>query len=220
VIVPRSNDGGWILHPRPNLENEPDLSDRVLYAIDRDGENATLFDRYPDRAIFRLSFVIYDNPFVPEREVASLERRDLQEARFTWRITNDVGAPVVNLYLSDGKGGLVHYLLDDHSTLGATYRGTWTVAPNGAVSLDTTSAQLITYRMNGLPPSGTFAVGTGFGSSVDLLQCELMEWRYWFRGGATIQMVTPGAPWDRSPAPKIRWLPWNRGERMVVEPVT
>ena len=52
-----TRDGGYVMHPRGWLMNEPDLSNRVLYAADHLGDNLALFDRFPDRQIWRFHSV-------------------------------------------------------------------------------------------------------------------------------------------------------------------
>jgi hypothetical protein len=54
VIVPNGIDGAYVLHPRGELGNSPELSDNALYAADLGGRNLDLFDRFPDRTLYRL----------------------------------------------------------------------------------------------------------------------------------------------------------------------
>jgi 4-amino-4-deoxy-L-arabinose transferase-like glycosyltransferase len=217
VIVPRSADGGWILHPRPNLENEPDLSNRVLYAIDRDGRNLELFDEYGDRPIFQLSFVIRGDVDHAEHEVRRLERLVGSDAGFDWTVTNQSGAPVVGVYLTTVIGRIAHYVLDDNSQLGATYHGTWTLMPNGEVTLDSPGARLVTPMAEGIPAEGMLSVGASFGPDDDMRRSELAEWRYWFRaGGAELEVVSPGTSWTRDGPPGFLWLPRFAGDRLEV----
>ena len=57
VIVPITQDGTYLLHPRGRLTNDLGLRDPILYAADRGPYNIELSRRFADRRLYRLQAV-------------------------------------------------------------------------------------------------------------------------------------------------------------------
>ena len=81
VIVPITEDGAYLLHPRGWLTNDLDLRDPILYAADRGHYNIELSRQFSDRRLYRLQAVeATRNPltFRPSvREVVAVKSAEL-----------------------------------------------------------------------------------------------------------------------------------------------
>jgi hypothetical protein len=203
VLLPRSDDGAYLLHPRGSLGNHPDLEDRVLYAVDRSEQNIDLFERFPDRSIYRLQ-----QSEGPQQErhyspsVRRLQLRNLAQptaAHIASR--NNIGAPVAQLYATIGLDR-VQCTVDRTSTRGATYYNDVTISaqnvtlhcPDAAVTLPRTDV------------AATLAVGIAFGPDDNLSHAHLYEYRYWSRAQHDqLTIIEPPEQWRRDPEPQATW---------------
>ena len=57
MILPITEDGSYLLHPRGWLSNDLGLRDSILYAADRGPANIELVRRFPARRLYRLQAV-------------------------------------------------------------------------------------------------------------------------------------------------------------------
>ncbi len=201
VVLPISPDGPYVLHPRGWLMNEPDLSDRVLFAADRLGGNMALFERFPEREIWRFQSV--ELPDGRRRaDMARLNRMPIDRTRrlpVTFR--NTQGTPVVVAKLTVGGQSRFCVLTREGRT------GDETTLP---LLLDASS---VTFACPGAPvqlplPEGAFtvAIGAAFGPNEDTGFSRVHEYRLWGRRGAdATEAITPAEEWKREPTPRFRW---------------
>ena len=198
VVLPASSDGAYVMHPFPNLGNPPDLRADVLYAADLGPRSAELVDRYPRRALYRLSERTPRSGDVLRR-VPVVERLRARTARVVdlpFQVTNRTSSPVVTVYVANGPR-YVQYLLDGASSAGRTYRGTWHIGPDG-ITLDAPGAALVATAFPWQAETSTLAAGAEFGPDTDLLRNELYEDRIWYRATPSdARLVVPGVPWHR-----------------------
>jgi hypothetical protein len=203
VLLPRSRDGAYVLHPRGSMMNKPDLSDQVLYAADRSEHNIELFDRYPDRTIYRLQQSEGPTAGSPLRpNVRRLQPRHLTESdTATIQARNTTGAPVAQLYTTLGSQR-IHCVIDRHSHTDQIYQH--------QVEL---SAEKITLHCPDGPHSvsrtdtvTTMAVGVAFGADENIAQAQLYELRFWSRTDNTrLTLVEPAEQWRLDPRATEHW---------------
>ena len=202
VVLPRSRDGAYLLHPRGWLMNRPDLTGRVLYAVDRSEQNIELFDRYPDRSIYRLQETegaVSGSPFRPD--VRRLRRRDVGPTAATVTAQNDSGQPIAILYANLGLDR-VECVVDRASVIGKTYSMSVYLEPD-AVTLGCPDGPRALARKS---PGATLAIGIGIGSSDDFAQAQLYEYRYWgLSRGDRLSIIDPPEQWRRDPGISGRW---------------
>lgn len=201
VVLPITNDGPYVLHPRGWLMNEPDLSGPVLYAADRQGANVELFDRFPTRAIWRFqSAQAPDGTFRPD--MAQLRRLALDTARdVPVRLRNVAGRPVVVVHVAVAAR-TESCVLDRTSTTDRTYDLRATLSPT-EVAVPCADRVLRVPLDDG---EGTVAIGAAFGPNDDTGFSDVHEYRIWYRRDAgTTSVVAPAEPWRRDPAPTPRW---------------
>jgi 4-amino-4-deoxy-L-arabinose transferase-like glycosyltransferase len=202
VLLPRSRDGAYILHPRGSMMNRPDLRGRVLYAVDRSEHNMELFERFPDRSIYRLQQSEGDTPNSPFRpNVRRLRRRDLNRPAYASVVAqNTTGAPVTQLYATLGPRR-VNCLIDRHSVTGRSYKSEVTVTADTV----TVSCPDGPQQLDRLDPRATLAIGIGFGFDDDITDAQLYEYRYWSRSqGTELSIIEPAEQWRRDPNTQ-RW---------------
>ena len=202
VLLPRSRDGMYVLHPRGWLMNRPDLKGRVLYAVDRSEQNVELFDRYPDRSVYRLQQTegsTTGSPFRPN--VRRLNRRDVGPTTATVTAMNGTGAAVTILYANLGLNH-IECVVDRASVIGKTYSETVRVEPD-AVTLQCPDGQP---RLARTDPRATLSIGIGIGPNDDIGQAQLHEYRYWcLSHGNKLSVIDPPEQWRRDSAPSSRW---------------
>jgi hypothetical protein len=204
VIVPDSIDGPFVLHPRGGLGNPPDLNARRLYAADLLGRNNELFDRFPDRRIYRLQ----------ELDTKDGVRPDVTELH---RITSNAVNPTFDAAPPDAGPADVGYVLFDQTTLSCPLD-----AAHAALTLRITPATL---TVSGCAdgdrvapfPLGAFAVVAGIATGTTPAPWTAMtgpaiEAHYWIRNrGNLIDIIDPADLWTR---------PDNRHPFRVIDPAT
>lgn len=210
VVLPRDADGGWIGHPRPSLLNDADLDQDVIFAVDRKERSMALFDRFPDRSVWRMSWRA-----VPEttglRALTTLDRLRRVRARgvvFDVAVRNTTGERVVAAYLTDGRRD-THVVLDDSSERGRRYRLRWMVGADGEVEVEGPSGSRTVFTNFGTRSlgAGTLAVGVGFGGEDVIEAGEHQEHRFWFRTrGDSLVVVGPGDVWTQLAIGSRRWI--------------
>lgn len=201
VVLPITPDGPYLLHPRGWLMNEPDLSNRVLYAADRGGDNVTLFDRFPDRPIWRFQSVEATDQR-PRPDMQRLRRVEVNPSTpIVVTIRNTAAQPVVVLQLSTGAA-TSSCIIDGAAPAGASYRVELTIDERGATVNCPGGA--ITAALRDGP--GALALGAAFGPNEDTGFASVNEYRIWYaHEGATTSVITPAEQWRREPAPMQRW---------------
>jgi hypothetical protein len=223
VILPRVPDGGWIMHPRPNLRNDPRLQQRVLYAIDNGPDNLQLAASYPDRPLYRFTPRMVPDPNVifglmPATEVTRLAVVRGVEVRVPWRIRNHGDGAVVTVYLNDSHRVTVA-VIDDQSTKGREYHGAWIIRGDGTITLDPPALHVLT--QNFAPPlgRGTLRVGASVGDLPDPTSTAVWEVRYWFDGdGREAAFLAPGEQWLRRATAGTPFLPADTAPVFCVGP--
>jgi hypothetical protein len=201
VVLPITRDGPYLLHPRGWLMNEPDLSNRVLYAADRGGENVLLFDRFPDRPIWRFQSV-ESTATSPQPSMQKLKLLGLgPTTTIPVTIRNAAAQPVIVLQLSTGAAS-TSCVLDGASTAGASYQVELTLDERGA-SMNCPGGATTAALQDG---HGTLALGAAFGPNEDTGFSSVNEYRIWYsHTGGTTSVVAPAEQWSREPAPMQRW---------------
>jgi hypothetical protein len=203
VLLPRSADGAYVLHPRGALANGPRLGGRVLYAADRSEENIDLFDRFPDRSIYRLQQS--EGPTPDHHYAANVRRLHRRELASTTAVDiesrNVAGAAVAQLYATVGLDR-IQCIVDAHSAQDAVYHEHVTITahdvslrcPNRTVTLARTDA------------SATLAVGIALGPDDDFAHAKLYEYRYWSRAHDDhLTVIEPPEQWRRDAEPPATW---------------
>ncbi|MCU0269811.1 MAG: hypothetical protein MUF83_14365 [Acidimicrobiales bacterium] len=178
VILPAGPDGPWILHPRGQFANPPDLDAPLLYAADEGNDNATLADRFPDRTLYRLDRMAA-GPAALDRQRPTVTPLAPAEAP-AWllhaEIVNTTGAPVVTAFAGDGVAA-TRCVLDTASSLNARYPVTWRLDPDGLVP--TAGCAAPEAIDPGLLTPDRVVVGASFGTTSDLFATDRAEQRYW-----------------------------------------
>jgi hypothetical protein len=203
VVLPRSRDGAYVLHPRGSMMNQPDLRGRVLYAVDRSEQNIELFERFPDRNIYRLQQNEGPTPDSPYRpDVRRLHKRDLDGPAIALvKAHNTTGAPIAQLYATLGPQR-INCVIDRHSISARSYEQQLTVAAD-SVTLGCPSGP---QRLARPDPSATLAIGVAFGPNDDIANAHLSEYRYWTHShDSQLTVIEPAEQWRRDPNLTPRW---------------
>jgi hypothetical protein len=192
VVVPAGADGPYILHPRGVFGNSPDLSDSTLFAADLAGRNLELFDRFPNRRIYRLQVI--NDGFGGHPDVKALSRVRAARIDVDIAATATTSRPTITTYAA----------VADHVTICIVSRA---AAPSQTVHVGATvSATAVTLhgcdggdRVTLLPPTAsTITIGAGRGLTTDPVEGEVVEQRYWARPFDNgIEIVTPADIWRR-----------------------
>jgi 4-amino-4-deoxy-L-arabinose transferase-like glycosyltransferase len=56
VVFAPTTYGEWLAHPFQRFRNDPGLDGRIVYALDRGGENLAVVDAYPNRTYYRYTY--------------------------------------------------------------------------------------------------------------------------------------------------------------------
>ena len=195
VVVPRSADGAWILHPRGEFGNAPDLSDKVLFAADLLGRNTELFDRFPDRTIYRFQELQRDDARHPD--VERLQRMRTAAVDIDMTVTAAKGQPAVLAYVYVDGRSAVCALASDASE-GARFHTTVRMTATTIDILGCPSGSATTAAPT---DAAVIAIGAQEGSSLDLGAGMQVEQRYWVRPSANqIEVVAPADTWRKAEA--------------------
>jgi hypothetical protein len=201
VVLPITRDGPYVMHPRGWLMNEPDLSNRVLYAADRLGENLALFDRFPDHQVWRFQSV--EDGGARRPDMARLRRVPLDGPRdVPVTVRTPAGSPVVIASVAAGERA-ASCVLSRTAAAGDTFRLTATLGPRSlALGCPTGPVEVP------LPDGpATLVIGAAFGPNEDTGFSRLHEYRIWARRSAsTTEIAAPAEQWRREPTPTFRWV--------------
>lgn len=194
VIIPTSEDGAWILHPRPYFANPPDLDGQVLFATDQGNRNIELVEQFPSRRPFQLlprpGAALLDPVRVPQ----PLELVEGSEIRILSEVTNTGGGPVVTSY-ARGPHGFTQCVLDDASELGDEHEMVWRVDSEGLRPDQPCHDEK---RVNATPGARDLplVLGVGIGESDDLGRVSKSEYRIPIRSADdVVEVLSPGVPW-------------------------
>ena len=219
----------YVMDPRPFLTNSPDLSDDILYAVDRGARNIDLIDRYKERRAYRL---VSELPMGAEFERMPVQVRRQSVARgtsitFDTTVTNNNGSPVVIAYLCRGQK-IDRQLLDMDSRKGERYRLQWTLEPD-AITFEGPSerplgAEPSSTRHGRCGParSDTLALGASFGAAIATPDPVRAEWRTYGRtskgtSGEVVEILTAPDQWIRFGGTIHSWLPADVRNDLSVE---
>lgn len=197
VILPASNDGPWLLHPRGYFRNPPDpRRTDPLFAADTGGGNLDLADRFAGRPLYQLygelpSDVVFGDP-VPR--MAQLRRIAGARLRVQTSFTNATDNPTVVAYVGL-PGGVVRCVLDESSINGRRYAITWTLTATGPEA-PPGCAPLPPVHFNGVPMFANLVVGYSASATVELDGVNRWEYYYAYRvgGRAPLEVLDPGVP--------------------------
>ncbi|WP_111768586.1 glycosyltransferase family 39 protein [Nakamurella deserti] len=191
LLLPGRGDLGFD-STTPFLENRPDLDQPVLYAETRGGPDLELIDRFPDRALYRLS-----QQLPPGRPTGGTVVLD--------RLSVDTGDDVdVRVALSVPRGGTATAYLFDGTT---EHR----IPLDGSIDLDWT---LTTLSHPGPMPTGTVRIAGGTGVVAVGLEVAggggVSRWerRFAYRvtaDGSRLQLLRPGQGWSLNGTPGAGW---------------
>lgn len=192
----------------PFLENAPDLSNPVIYAADRGGENLELLDGHPDVPAFMVHEEyspgddLYDIPFV----VKELEVQSAPEPELILEMENPGDAPYAIGYAvvdhgtdtedaADTHEVVSKTVLDDESSAGDTTTVTARLVPGddpAVLGPDVWSIPL------GAPGStGQLTLGVAYSHAPELAGASRFEVRFGYRvGDDEIEILTPPAEWQ------------------------
>ena len=180
LFLPRRGDLGFE-SDSPFLQNQPSLRQPVLYAEQRGAADLALAERFPDRALHRLSDDDEGPPVVEPLRV-------------------DAGPTVplrLRLTAPPGAAGAVAYLRVGDRTheqpLDPSGEVTWTVAAPGAAPSDPSAVVL--------PGDGVLAVGLAARSPGDDGPGDRWERRIAHRtvdGADRVELLRPGQAWARA----------------------
>jgi hypothetical protein len=193
VVLPASEDGPYVLHPRGFFGNSPDLSDGTLFAADLLGRNVELFDRFPDRAIYRLQEL--DDGFGGHPDVRSLRMVHTPSLDVDSTITAADAHSKITIYAADAGHFFLSCVVSSAPSPGQTFQDSIrataaTVTLNGCETGDVTVA---------LPPEPTtLVVGAARGPNADPGAGDETEQRYWLRPNYNgLDIITPADTWHR-----------------------
>lgn len=197
VILPASNDGPWLLHPRGYFRNPPGLPTAdPLFAADTGGGNLDLADRFAGRPLYQLygelpSGLVFGDP-VPR--ITPLRRIAGARLRVRTSFTNATDNPTVVAYVGL-PGGVVRCVLDESSVNGRRYAVTWTLTVTGPEA-PPGCAPLPPVHFNGVPMFANLVIGFSASATVELDGVNRWEYYYAYRvgGRAPLEVLDPGVP--------------------------
>lgn len=194
VILPKSNDGPWMLHVRGYFRNPPDLRADRLYAADTGGGNIELARRLR-RPVFQLYGVIPGDRTSgnPKPVVARLRELDAPALRIDTTFRNGTDNPTVVAYVGV-PSGFVRCVLDEASSRGRTYETSWTLTPAGPVP-PAGCAPLPPVQVNGRPLVDNLVVGFSASATTELDGVNRWEYLYALRVAGPqgrVQVLDPG----------------------------
>jgi hypothetical protein len=195
VVVPNSADGAYVLHPRGALGNSPDLSDITLFAADLGGRNVDLFDRYPDRAVYRLATITDGTTARPD--VGLLRRLRAPSLDMTIRATPLPGRQAFVTYAAVENQVDRVCVIDRAATPDRPIVAPGRMTP-AAVTLGGCEGGDVTVPIPHGP--STVVVGAASSTEAELATGSQVESRYWVRSAnGEVDVVTPPATWRWDP---------------------
>jgi len=199
VVLPAGPDGPYVLHPRGAFANDPDLSGHTIYSVDLLSRNLELFDRFPDRHIYRLQEL--NTGFGGQPDVHQLERRREREFVVDITATAKPGQTLVATYAASAQGYFKPCVLTRGATAGQQFHATARVNRTGVTLSGCQGSDVVAPL-----PSRDAALDLGVSEATDNDPGggEHVEQRYWMRAvGDAVEVVTPADTWyrERSASP-------------------
>jgi hypothetical protein len=199
--------GPFLLTPFPYLSNTPAFDGPILYALNRDQENFTLLDAYPERTAYRFD---YYGPYTelpddnPKTELIKLERHQVDRFSQRLRLVNPTPSPYVFVEVHSG-GQTESYLLDDASRQGSVYQITWIITP-AAITLKGTPKQHLS-SITVLSPDHKLMIDVAFCDSPERAAQRIFEWRYTFQltKDNQLDILLPPEEWHNPLWPVSEW---------------
>jgi hypothetical protein len=192
VVLPVGRDGPYVLHPRGAFGNSPDLSGPTLFAVDLLGRNLELFDRFPDRRIYRLQQI--DDGVGSHPDVRQLTRVRAATVDLNLTAAAKPGQTVVSIYAAAG-GDLKTCVLGRNVVPGQTFIRTVSIT---AAALTISGCEGGNVVLAVPPAMSSVAIGVNSGATPDPAAGDDVEQRVWLRPiDDTIEMVTPPDTWHR-----------------------
>ncbi|MEY2590913.1 MAG: hypothetical protein QOJ67_2897 [Acidimicrobiaceae bacterium] len=196
VVVPDGEDGAYVLHPRGALGNSAELSDVTLFAADLGGRNLELFDRFPDRAVYRLQTVSDGRTARPD--VGLLRRVRAPSLDLTIRAKPLPDRPVFVTYAAVANQADRVCVVDRAATPDRAIAARVRMSPT-AVTLLGCEGGDVTVPLPGGP--STVVLGAASSAKAELATGSQVESRYWVRlGDGAVDVITPPATWRWDPA--------------------
>jgi hypothetical protein len=208
LVVLERTGSPFVMLDRMFLENRPDLTGPVLYAVDVGPDLAELLDRYPDRTAFRIQRQLRPGDDLVEQRPTLQPLRKVSggAVTITATVVNTSGKKHVTAFLRSGDE-TVRVVLDDASSEGRSYEVTWTLRAGDGLEVTAEGGrEPVSGR---LAERGELALGASFSASADAEDPDRVERRYDHRTGddGTVDLVTGEKEWTRVGAPFSTWLP-------------
>ncbi len=214
-LIFMADSGPYLMFYNPYSANTPNLDGRVVWAVDRAGENVRLIDALANRTAYRMQASYRgdelgpdETPKTPVISLIPLEVVRGQELVVSAVINNPANEPavVVTLWI-DGK--VVQETIATNSSYGDRHLFSWRLSTGDAASGGS--------HLNG--GVGTFTIGVGFGSSTSDASAPTVRRVLPYRvDTSTIDVVVPLRAERLSDidGPKLRWRPTVDLDELVV----
>jgi hypothetical protein len=199
VIVPDGPDGAYVLHPRGALSNDPDLSDTTLFAADLGGRNLDLFDRFPDRAVYRFD-TVDGRP-----QIDTLHRARAASLPMTVHATPVPGRAVFMTYAAV-EGEADHVCVVDRAASPDRPIAAPVLLASTSVTLQGCEGGDVTVPLPDGP--SRLVIGAASSNEAQLATGAQVESRYWtnVRDGQ-LEVATPGETWTWNPGDDFTLVP-------------
>jgi 4-amino-4-deoxy-L-arabinose transferase-like glycosyltransferase len=197
-----------LIAPFTYLQNSPTLDGPVLYAVNRDNQNFTLLDAYPERTPYRFE---YYGPYTktpndnPETALVKLKRRQVDSFAQRLKITNPTDNPYIFIEVLN-NGQAETYLLDDSSTPGKQYAVEWNISSKNIEFKGDYHQHLAS--ITNLSPADKLVISVAFTDNPERQTQQVYERRYNFRltDDNQLDILLPAEEWYNSFWPVTDWL--------------
>ncbi|KAA0234800.1 MAG: hypothetical protein JJLCMIEE_00964 [Acidimicrobiales bacterium] len=205
LFFPDRGNGGFE-SAMPFLENDHDLSNPVIYAADRGGENLEFLDTRPGVPAFTIyeeyspGDDLFDLPLV----VKELEVRSAPEPEIVLEMENPGDTPYVIGYTSVNHGAdteeaveveAAQTVLDDHSSAGDTTEATVRLVAGDDPAVLGPESWTVPLGTPG--STGQLTLGVAYSHEPGLQGASRFELRFPYRvGNHEIELLTPPAEWQ------------------------
>lgn len=194
VILPRSGDGAWMLHPRGYFRNPTSLDAPVLFAADTGAGNFALGDRFADRSLYRLLPTIPEGGRAdrPTAKVKKLEILSGSAVTISMKFDNSTGDPLVTTYVGR-PGRLTRCVIDEASSKGKRYDLQWRLDAQGAELRGATCIRSVGPQALQETDFGQMVVGFSAGSTDEWFGVHRFEYLLSTRVvGPRVELMVPG----------------------------
>lgn len=233
LVIQERRRSPYVMEPYPFFANDPQLENRLLFALDRGSRGIDLLEQHPDRTAYRLVRQLRPGDSFSRLPVVAVPQSVVRGSavRIPVEITNTSGNRWVTAYLRWGDHREAR-LLDAESSKGRTYRVEWTITPDGIeyAGPDASETRFPRHIRRGTKPlKGTtpapqhdLVVGAAFAKSPRTRDPDRVELDYYGRvrevnGTPEVQLLSAGEQWTRLGAPFHAWLPTTVENQLEVE---